>query len=65
MRFKHYMRRFIGSESADAMPFDQTHYGEAGVGYQPVGGMPVLEAHMLVNKWNRMQSNPRFLYWLE
>lgn len=38
--------------------FLETHYREAGLSPQKLSGMPQLEAHELVNKWNRDQAKP-------
>jgi hypothetical protein len=63
MKFKGFMRRCIGNGVAEFIGFQSEHFREVGVGYAPIAGMPVLEAHQLINKWNR--STARFVYWLE
>ena len=65
MRFKTFMRRIIGETGPEVVPFGREHFTEAGLGYAPFAGMPILEAYELVNKWNRIQYAPRFIYWLE
>ena len=65
MRFKGYWRK-VSPNSPEFILFDESHYREAGVGYSPSIGMPVLEAYQLVNKWNMAEaSRNRFRYWLQ
>lgn len=61
MRFKGYMRRLPGYHP-EFVEFDLYHYKAAGVGYSPAIGMPVLEAHQLLNWWNSLGT--RYVYWL-
>jgi len=42
----------------------QEHYRKAGIPYSPFGGMPVLEAHEIVNDLNRNQAEHQFVYYL-
>lgn len=65
MRFKGFMRKFLGGGIAEFCGFQSEHFKEAGLMPMPAAGMPVLEAHELVNKWNMGQTDPRFMYWLE
>lgn len=66
MRFTTYLRKILGTGEVQALPFGEEHFREAGVGYAPVAGMPLLESYQLVNKWNRLQpEQPRYLYFLE
>lgn len=65
MRFKGFMRRFVDGSAPEFCGFGSEHFREAGVGFAPSAGMPLLEAHELVNKWNKSQITPRFVYWLE
>jgi hypothetical protein len=65
MRFKNFMRKFIGTGEVQALEFGPEHFQEAGILPAPWGGMPLLEAYQLINKWNRSQAEPRFLYWLD
>lgn len=64
MRFKHYIRRSLEGGS-ETILFGPVHFADAGVGYSSVGGMPILEAYQLVNKWNLQQHEPQFIYCLE
>lgn len=65
-RYRGYMRTPVGSGSpAECRDFLETHYREAGVPPSPLAGMPILEAHELVNKWNRDQVSPRYVFWLQ
>jgi len=59
------MRRVIGEPVPEAMEFGPEHYREAGVGFAPGAGMPLVEAHQLINRWNRNQFEHCFVYWLE
>lgn len=65
-RYKGYMRTIIGQSGSEACDFRETHYREAGVAPSPLAGMPLLEAHELINKWNRDQAivHPRYIFWL-
>lgn len=64
MRFTGYMRKVIGEASpAELFPFEAQHFRQAGL--TPQSGMPVLEAHQLINGFNKGQETPRFVYWLE
>ncbi len=62
MRFTKFYRRVLASGLVEAVPFAPEHFREAGVGYAPVAGMPILEAFQLVNKWNLSQSDQQFVF---
>lgn len=62
MRHKSFMCRNLATNETTEMHFGREHYTTAGVPFAPVAGMPVLEAHQLVNHWNQTQAN--FVYWL-
>jgi hypothetical protein len=62
MRYTHYYRRLNRTGEVDQVVFYSTHYDS--VGLKPQAGMPVLEAHELVNRFNR-ESNGTFTYFLE
>jgi len=38
------------------MEFEDVHFAEAGVSFSPEAGMPLLEALLLMNKWNAAAS---------
>jgi hypothetical protein len=63
MRYKTYYKLLEFDPKPTVLPFSPEHYKEAGMPYSPEAGMPVLEAHQLVNKWNRKTS--AFKFWLE
>lgn len=64
-RFKGFMRLILGHDQPEFIEFDATHYRAAGVPASTFAGMPILEAHELVNKWNSQQiAGQRFIYWL-
>lgn len=65
MRYKYFLRRVLDTGDIQRVPFDPSHYNAVGVGYSPAIGMPQLEAHQLVNRWNVLQSIQRFIYGLE
>lgn len=65
MRFTQFLRRLVSTGEVQALPFAEEHFKEAGVGFAPIAGMPLLESFQLVNKWNRLQAEPRYLYFLE
>ncbi len=54
MRPKCYMRATDGR--AKRMEFEDVHFAEAGVSFSPEAGMPLLEALLLMNKWNAAAS---------
>lgn len=61
MRPTHYLRKTLASGEIARVPFDKSHYDEAGVPFSPLAGVPELEAHQLVNKWNH-QTDQRIVY---
>lgn len=61
MRPTHYLQKILASGQVDSIPFDASHYSEAGLLPSISAGMPVLEAHQLVNKWNH-QTDQRIVY---
>ena len=63
MIYRHYYRRLNrnGSE-VDKFQFEPAHFTRMGL--KPQAGMPVLEAHELVNRFNR-EGNGTFTYFLE
>jgi hypothetical protein len=63
MRFTHYLRKLLATESVERLPFDASHFKEAGM--STMSGMPILEAYQLVNKWNVDQNSQRFMFALE
>jgi hypothetical protein len=65
MRPTHFLRRVLDTDDVQRIPFDATHYSATGVGYSPAIGMPELEAHQLINKWNVSQAKQRFVYAIE
>lgn len=62
MRYKTYIRKMAGF-APETYTFAEHHYQEAHVAFTPAAGMPILEAHQLVNKWNKDQN--RFVYILD
>lgn len=60
MRYSHYYVRSPWS-GVHRIKFEAHHYKHMGVPHSM--GMPILEAHMLVNEWNK--SNLKYTYWLE
>lgn len=65
MRPTHYLRKYLDTGSVERLPFDQSQYKEAGLPFSPLAGVPELEAHQLVNKWNINQNTQTYLYALE
>lgn len=61
-RFYTYIRKLIETGQIETCEFAPEHFMQAGF-RRPMTAMPVLEAHELVNRWNREQK--RFVYWLE
>lgn len=61
MRPTHYLRKILANGEVTRVPFDKSHYDEAGLPASISGGMPILEAHQLVNKWNH-QTDQRIVY---
>jgi hypothetical protein len=64
MRFKTFTRRNFNGDRTEFFPFQPEHYRKAGVPYSPFSGMPVLEAHEIVNDLNRNQAEHQFVYYL-
>jgi hypothetical protein len=64
-RYRTYFRRILETGEVNECEFSEDHFREAGVPVTPNFGMPLLEAHELVNKWNRCQITSRFMFWLE
>lgn len=64
MRFQTYIRKRIENGEAQVIPFGPDDFREAGIGYAPIAGMPLLEAHQFVNRRNAEQERPRYLYCL-
>lgn len=64
MRFKTFTRKKINGDRTESFPFQPEHYRKAGIPYSPFGGMPVLEAHEIVNYLNRNQTENQFVYYL-
>jgi len=64
MRFKTFTRRNFNGDRTEFFPFQPEHYRKAGIPYSPFGGMPVLEAHEIVNDLNRNQTEHQFVYYL-
>jgi hypothetical protein len=64
MRYINYYRRHLSSGETEILPFTREHFSEAGIGYSSLGGMPMLEAYQLVNKWNMNQPTQRYVYGL-
>jgi hypothetical protein len=61
---KHSLAGRINDDRTESLPFQQEHYRKAGIPYSPFGGMPVLEAHEIVNDLNRNQAEHQFVYYL-
>lgn len=67
MRYREYKRLIVATGDLHAVPFEESHYKQAGVPPSLLTGMPVLEAHQLVNDWNRqatLSGTPGFVYLL-
>lgn len=65
MRFKGFFRKFVGTPGSEFINFGPEHFKQAGIGFAPSAGMPLLEAYQLVNKFNSGQHTPQFVYFLE
>lgn len=65
MRPTHYLRRNLETGEIQRIPFDASHYSEAGLLPSISAGFPLLEAYQLANKWNLAQSAQRFVYGLD
>lgn len=65
MRPTYYLRKSVDSGSVERVPFERSHFAEAGVPPSLASGMPQLEAYQLVNNWNKVQMTQRFVYALE
>lgn len=65
MRFTHYLRRILATGTVERVQFDAPQFREAGVPASIMSGMPLLEAHQLVNKWNVQQDPQKFVFALE
>jgi hypothetical protein len=64
MRFQTFIGRQINGDRTELFRFGPEHYRKAGIPYSPFGGMPVLEAHEIVNDLNRNQTEHQFVYYL-
>lgn len=64
-RITHYLRKALDTGTVERLPFTREHYASAGLPYSPAIGMPILEAHQLVNHWNVSQDQQRTMYALE
>lgn len=62
MRPTHYLAKYLTSGETLSLPFDKSHFDEAGVPFSPMAGMPQLEAYQLINRWNTSQSDQRIVY---
>lgn len=61
----YYYQRILATGEVTVHPWHASHFREAGVSPMPLGGMPILEAFQLVNKWNISQTPQRYVYGLE
>jgi hypothetical protein len=64
MRFKTFIGRKLNDDQTELFLFGPEHYRKAGIPYSPFSGMPVLEAHEVVNDLNRNQAEHQFVYYL-
>lgn len=68
MRYKNYYVYDVLTKQKDCLLFDPLHYKEMGFDERTAAlGMPILEAHQLVNRWNTMdkgENNVYYTYWL-
>ena len=64
MRFKTFIGRKLNDDRTELFQFGPEHYRKAGIPYSPFSGMPVLEAHEIVNDLNRNQAEHQFVYYL-
>ncbi len=66
MRYTHYLRKVLATGEVQRIPFAPSHYTQAGLLPSTGSGMPVLEAHQIVNKWNISQDGLQaYVYGLE
>lgn len=60
--FKGFYRRNLETGEVEYFQFSPEHFQEAGFSAS-LAGMPILESHQLVNKWNMNQDYPMpFVY---
>lgn len=59
------MRKLISTGEVQRLEFTADHFREAQMAPAPLAGMPLLESFELINKWNRAQHQPQFVYYLE
>lgn len=64
-RPRQYLRKILDTGTVERVDFESAQYDEAGVPRSTLAGMPLLEAHQLVNKWNKAQTIQRIVYALE
>ena len=57
-----YLCKVVSTGEVFERPFEPAHYREVGIAPRTLGGMPVLEAYQLVNRWNIVQASQRFVY---
>ena len=60
-----YLCKILDSGEIFVASFEPSHFIEAGLQPRSLGGMPVLEAYQLVNRWNTTQVDQRYVYGLE
>lgn len=63
MRPKTYFQCYQGKISH--LTFQPEHYMNSGLRYTKEIGMPIMEAYMLLNKWNTLDGPHGYSYWLE
>jgi hypothetical protein len=60
-----YLRKILATGEVERVPFTAEHYAAVGVPAALYHGIPVLEAHQLINRWNVNQLEQNYVYALE
>jgi hypothetical protein len=60
-----YLRKILKTGEVERVAFSAEHYKAVGVPAALYHGLPVLEAHQLINHWNVNQITQEYVYALE
>ncbi len=62
--YDYYFRQDVEGKDIKKFRFTLEDYRTMGLLAGLLSPFPIIEAHQLVNRWNKQQSTPRFIYYL-
>jgi hypothetical protein len=65
MAHPNYLRKIVKTGKIERVPFSAEHYQRAGFSGILLSGMPLLEAHQIINHWNVNQLKQEYVYGLD